>query len=253
MRNTMLKFVLTLLTIVVMTAVGSADVQQLCKQFDDQVEALDVKGAKNTIDAALKEDARSHDVLYRQARIHNILGDQEWQEDKKLALYTKALDYANKAIAVNAKSMGGYVYRAAANGKIALFKGIFSVASVVNAVRDDATKAIQLNNETPERMAAACYILGRAHLNLVKKPKLVRLPLGLGWGNIEDANTYLKKARQLRPNFITFELEYARLLVEMELEKDAVAVAQRIASMQNKEPGDQQRKQEALQLINDLK
>ena len=230
-----------------------ADVQQLCQQFDNQVEALDVKGAKNTIDAALKEDAKSHDVLYRQARIHNILGDQEWQEDKKLALYNKALDFANRAIAVNGKSMGGFVYRAAANGKIALFKGIFSVASVVNAVRDDATKAIQLNNETPERLAAACYILGRAHLNLVKKPKLVRLPLGLGWGNVEDASTYLKRARQLRPNFITFELEYARLLVEMELEKDAIGVAQRIASMQIKEPGDQQRKQEALQLINDLK
>jgi Prolyl oligopeptidase family len=168
-------------------------------------------------------------------------------------MYNKALDFANKAIAVNGKSMGGFVYRAAANGKIALFKGIFSVASVVNAVRDDATKAIQLNNETPERLAAACYILGRAHLNLVKKPKLVRLPLGLGWGNIEDANAYLKRARQLRPNFVTFELEYARCLAEMELEKDAISLAQRIGSMPNKEPGDQQRKMEAVQLINDLK
>jgi len=249
----MSKYALLLLAFVLMTTVGSADVQQLCNQFDDQIEALDVKGAKNTIDAALREDPKSHDVLYRQARIHNILGDQEWQEDKKLAMYNKALDYGNKAIAVNGKSMGGYVYRAAANGKIALFKGIFSVASVVNAVRDDAARAIQLNNETPERLAAACYILGRAHLNLVKKPKLFRLPLGLGWGNIEEASTYLKRARQLRPNFVTFELEYARLLVEMELEKDAIAVAQRIASMPNKEPGDQQRKQEALQLINDLK
>jgi hypothetical protein len=249
----MLKSLLIILALTFTTLAAHADVQQLCKQFDDQVEALDVKGAKNTIDAAYKEDPKSHDVLFRLARVHNFLGDQEWQDEKKLAMYNKALDYANKAIAVNGKSMGGYVYRAAANGKIALFKGIFSVASVVSAVRDDATKAIQLNNESTERLAAACYILGRSHLNLVKKPKLFRLPLGLGWGNIEEAVANLKRARSLRPNFVMFELEYARCLVEMEQESEAIAVAQRIAGLKNQEPGDQQRKQDALQLINDLR
>ncbi|MBM4179436.1 MAG: hypothetical protein FJ211_08910 [Ignavibacteria bacterium] len=239
-------------SLIALVAIASADVQQLCKQFDNQIEALDVKGAKASIDAALEEDGKSHDVLYRQARLHNILGDQESQDEKKLAMYNKAYDFANKAIANNSQSMGGYVYRAAANGKIALFKGIFSVASVVNAVRADATKAIQLNNETSERLAAACYILGRAHLNLVKKPKLFRLPLGLGWGNVEEASTYLKRARQLRPNFVMFELEYARCLAEMDMEKDAIGVAQKISSLANKEPGDQQRKQEAQQLIKDL-
>lgn len=249
MRN-ILVFVLALLSA---GTIALADVQQLCKQFDAKIEALDVKGAKSIIDAAFKEDVKSSDVLYRMARIHVILGDQEGADDKKLAMYNKALDYANKAIASNAKSMGGYVYRAAANGKIALFKGIFSVAKVVNAVRDDATRAIQLNNETPERLAAAHYILGRAHLNLVKKPKLVRMPLGLGWGNIEEATSNLKRARQLRPNFVMFELEYARCLAEMDQENDAINVAQRVGSLQNREPGDQQRKQEAQQLINDLK
>jgi predicted Zn-dependent protease len=80
----------------------------------------------------------------------------------------------------------------------------------------------------------------------------VRLPLGLGWGNIEEAYANIKRARQLRPNFVMFELEYARCLAEMEMEKDAIAAAQRIAGLQNKEPGDQQRKQDALQLIQDL-
>lgn len=248
----MIKLLALVVLLVTASAMSIADVQQLCKQYDTQMEALDVKGAKNTIESAYKEDAKSDDVLFRLARLHVILGDQEWQEEKKLPLYNKALDYANKAIASNGKSMGGYVYRAAANGKIALFKGIFSVASVVNSVRDDATKAIQLNNDTPERLAAACYILGRTHLNLVKKPKLVRLPLGLGWGNIEEAYANIKRARQLRPNFVMFELEYARCLAEMEMEKDAIATAQRIAGLQNKEPGDQQRKQDALQLIQDL-
>lgn len=246
------KLLLYAVILVASSLIAMANVRQLCDQFDNQIEALDVKGAKNTIESAYKEDAKSHEVLFRMARIHVILGDQESQEDKKIAMFNKAIDFASKAIAANNKSMGGYVYRAAANGKVALFKGIFSVASVVNAVREDATKAIQLNNDGPERLAAACYILGRAHLNLVKKPKLFRLPLGLGWGNIEEAATNLKRARQLRPNFVMFELEYARCLAEMELSNDARAIAQRIGGLQNKEPGDPQRKQDAQQLLKDL-
>lgn len=248
----MLRLLFILASALLVYAPILADVPQLCKQFDTQVESLDVKGARATIDAAQKEDGKSHEVLFRQARIHVILGDQEVTEERKLLFYSRAVDFANKAIAVNPKSMGGFVYRAAANGKVALFKGIFSVASVVNSVRDDATKAIQLNNDSPERLAAACYILGRAHLNLVKKPKLVRLPLGLGWGNIEDAYANLKRARSLRPNFVMFELEYARCLAEMDQDADAMNVARKVAGLPNREPGDQQRKIEAARLISDL-
>lgn len=248
----MLRMLFIIVLAVVLCTPLSADVAQLCKEFDTQIESLDIKGARSTIDEAMREDGKSHEVLFREARMHVILGDQEWQEEKKLSLYNKAVDYANKAIAANPKSMGGYVYRAAANGKVALFKGIFSVASVVNSVRDDATKAIQLNNDSPERLAAACYILGRTHLNLVKKPKLLRMPLGLGWGNIEEAYANLKRARSLRPNFVMFELEYARCLAEMDQEADAMNVARKVAGLPNKEPGDQQRKIDAAQLISDL-
>lgn len=226
-----------------------ADVSSLCSAFDSQMESLDVKGARQSIEQAYKEAPSSYDVLYRMARLNIILGDQEKVEDNKLPFYSKGVEFADKALAVNGKGMSGYVYRAAANGKVALFKGIFSVGGVVNKVRDDAWSAIKLNNETTQRLASAHYILGRAHLNLTKKPKLVRYPLGLAWGNIEEAYEHLKKARELRPEFIMFELEYARVLIAMDREEEGMVIARKIAGLTQKEPGDKERKNDALELL----
>lgn len=245
----MKKLVFTLVALITTAVSLHADVASLCSAFDSQIEALDVKGARQSIEQAYKEAPSSYDVLYRMARLNIIMGDQEKVEDSKLPFYTKGVEYANKALAINGKGMSGYVYRAAANGKVALFKGIFSVGGVVNSVRDDAWSAIKLNNESSQRLASAHYILGRAHLNLTKKPKLVRYPLGLAWGNLDEAHEHLKKARELRPDFIMFELEYARVLIAMDREDEGKTIARKIAGLTPKEPGDKERKNEALELL----
>ena len=231
---------------------AQSPVEQACTAFDQAVERMDLKTAKSTLMSLQAPASTAYDVLYRMARLHVLLGNDERNEQQQLALYEKALDYGNRAVASNSKGMGGYVYRAAANGKIALFKGIFSVADVVARVRDDASQAIRLSNDTPKMLAAAHYILGRAHLNLAKKPKIFRAPLGLGWGSIDEAFRNLKRARELRPGFIMFELEYANCLAEMDDENGAIAHARTIAGMRNQEPGDPQRKQDAVALIRDL-
>ena len=251
---TMLVRLLLVLIALVLPFVTQAQtpVEQACTAFDQAVERMDLKTAKSTLMSLQAPVSTTYDVLYRMARLHVLLGNEERNEQQQLALYEKALDYGNRAVASNSKGMGGYVYRAAANGKIALFKGIFSVADVVARVRDDASQAIRLSNDTPKMLAAAHYILGRAHLNLAKKPKIFRAPLGLGWGSIDEALRNLKRARELRPGFIMFELEYANCLAEMDDENGAIAHARTIAGMRNQEPGDPQRKQDAVALIRDL-
>ncbi|MFM8437661.1 MAG: hypothetical protein ACKOAX_04240, partial [Candidatus Kapaibacterium sp.] len=62
----------------------------------------------------------------------------------------------------------------------------------------------------------------------------------------------LTKARELRKDFIMFELEYARCLAEGDREQEAKSVAQRIAGLKPMEPGDVKRQQEAVELLRDL-
>ncbi len=250
--NTPLRSLLLVLLLAPCVLSAQTAIEQACTAFDQAVERMDVRTARTTLMSLQAPVSSSYDVLYRMARLHVLLGNDERNEQQQLAMYEKALEYGNRAVAANAKGMGGYVYRAAANGKIALFKGIFSVADVVARVRDDAAQAIRLSNDTPNMLAAAHYILGRAHLNLAKKPKLFRSPLGLGWGSIDEAFRNLRRARELRPGFIMFELEYANCLAEMDDDNGAIAHARTIAGMRNQEPGDPQRKQDAVALIRDL-
>ncbi len=98
-----------------------------------------------------------------------------------------------------------YTFRAAANGKIGLFKGVFSVAPIVDQVRDDCEKAISLDPNN----SIAYYIMGRTHAKLAEKSKIFRWPLGLAWGNIDDAIKFYEKASSLDPNFIMFRLDLA--------------------------------------------
>ena len=126
-----MKTLILLLLVTVFATRLHADTNALCAQFDTQIEALDVRGAKQTIDKALQEDGGSCHALYRLARVLVLMADQESDEQKRSSMYAQAVDAANKALQKNGSCMGAYVYRAAANGKIALSKGIFTVGGVV--------------------------------------------------------------------------------------------------------------------------
>lgn len=136
------------------------------------------------------------------------------QEDAQEATFKKAVSFADKAIAAAPNSAAPYVRRAIANGKIALFKGVFSVGGVVTAVRDDCLKAIELNNGDAFTKSLAHYILARTHAKLAEKPGFVRWPLGLGWGDIDIALEEYQKAINIKNNFMMFYVDYAKALIE---------------------------------------
>jgi hypothetical protein len=105
---------------------GGAD--EACQQFDDQIERLELSAAATTLKAAFATAPNDYEVLYRMARLHVLLGNEETNKDKQLALYEKGVDYGTKAIGANGKGMGGYVYRAAANGKMPCLRASLALA-----------------------------------------------------------------------------------------------------------------------------
>ena len=137
----------------------------------------------------------------------------EEEEAKKLE-FDKALFYADSSVKLAPDEADAYVRRAIASGKIALFEGIFSAPGSVNDLRDDVEHAIELGNGGNYTQALAHYILGRAHYKVCENAYLVRLPLGLGWGDMEDAIRELEMAVKLRPNFRMFYLSLAKAYIE---------------------------------------
>jgi len=66
------------------------------------------------------------------------------QEDAQIATYQKLLSTRKNQLNLAPINQFPIYVAQLPNGRIALFKGIFSVAGVVNSVRADCEKAIQL-------------------------------------------------------------------------------------------------------------
>ncbi len=200
----------------------SQTVTDLIEQADELIEVkFDNTNQLKIIEQAYKLDLNNFEVLWRMSRAYVDYGEHltdktDAEKELQLKQYEKALEFANKSINVNPGSMIGYLHRAIANGRIALFKGVFKAISLVNSVRKDLEQAIKLNNGGNHHLSVAHYVLARAHAEVCEKPYLLRLPLTLGWGDRDVATEHYEKAIKLRPNFIMFRVDAAKNYIELE-------------------------------------
>lgn len=223
-------------------------------RIDTLLARNDVTAAVTQIDAALAGAPRDYEVLWRASRVRLLQGDMQPEKSKAQdKFYREALALAERAIKANGTAPDGYLRRAAANGKVALFSGVLDAADYVIQTRDDVDKVLAMRGVPPLTQASAHYILGRAHLKLSETPRPLRMPLGLGFGNAADALAHLKRATELRPGFVMFQLELARALIANERGVDARAVLQQLASLADQEPGDDVRKREGAELLRTLR
>ena len=246
-----------LLILLLSTAAGAQSVDSLIQLGDKYTEEFNNQKA---LDVYLKADKLSPDnwkVLWRISRAYvNIAvkmpstnGDEE---DAQLAVYEKALGYADRAVKLAKDKSVVYVRRAVVNGRIALFKGVFTVGGVVNQVKDDCEKAIKLNNGDAYTMALANYILGRTHAKVSEKWAPARAVLGLGWADKDSALVHLKKAVDLYPNFRMFYLELGKVYLEEDEYDKARIYLKKVIETPKKDQEDDQVLAEAKQLLNDL-
>ncbi len=217
------------------------------KTFEDQ-KALD------TFLKALKLDNNNYEILWRISRSYVTIAQHlpsitDEQKTKQLEVYQQGLDYANRAVKANPNGSEGYTRRAIANGRVALFKGVWDSIDIVKQVKADCEKAIQLdsNNATPY------YVLARAHAKLCEKPKFIRWPLGLAWANLDTAAANYEKAIARRPNFIMFRLDAARTYVELEEYQKAKHHLYAITSLPTEDEDDPQYRKEASDLLEEIK
>lgn len=211
---------LILTTVLFISSVSySQSLEELLKEGDNLVAQFENQKALEVYQKADKLFPNNWEVYWRLSRSYVDIGEHlpdktDKEKDVQLEYYKKAFDYADKAVKLAPTQSITYVRRAIASGRIALFEGVFSAVGTVKDVKNDCEKAIQLGNGGNYVQSLAHYILGRTHLKVCEKPYLVRLPLGLGWGDTEKAVQLLETANKLRPNFRMFMLELAKAYVE---------------------------------------
>ncbi len=256
-KNLQLAFIMLLVMFGVNISL-SQTVDELIKQGDQFVSDFQNQKALDTYLKAEKLEPNNWDVLWRISRAYVDLGEKmpektDAQKDEQEKVYNKALDYANKSIKNGSDQSITYVRRAIANGRIALFQGVFSAVGTVNDVKEDCEKAIQLGNGGNYVQGLAHYVLGRTHLKVCEKSYLVRLPIGLGWGDTEDAVKLLETAVKLKPNFRMFMFELSKAYVEEDEYDKAKELLKKIEKAPKVDEDDDKVLAEAKKLYEEIK
>jgi tetratricopeptide (TPR) repeat protein len=242
-----------LLALLIPTA-GAGAQSDVPAHVDSLLAARQLAPAVAAVEAAHKAAPRDFALLWRLSRVRVLQGDAAPAQSKAQdRFYREALDLAERAIKADGTAPDGYLRRAAAAGRVALFSGVLDAADYVTQAREDAEKVIGMRGVPAATLASAHYILGRTHLKLTETPRPLRMPLGLGFGNLADALANLRRAAELRPGFVMFELEYGRALAAHDRIAEARARLQGIAALAEQELGDDTRKREAADLLKTLK
>jgi len=234
-------------------------VQDLIKKCDEYIEVkFDNVNALKTIEQAYKIEQNNFEVLWRMSRAYVDYGEHlpsktSAEKEQQLKMFEKALEFAEKAIQVSPNNSIGYIRRAIANGKIALFKGVFKSIGLVNAVKQDCEKAIALNNGGDIQQSVALFVLARAHSKVCERPKFARNLIGLGWGDREEAAKLFEKAIKIRPNFIMYRLEAAKNFIGMENYQKAKEHLSVIQNLPKLDEDDDEYRAEARKLLDEIK
>lgn len=234
------------------------NVSSLIEEAEKYYKEFNNEKALEALKKAEKIEPKNFDVLWMLSRTYVDIADKmpkstSEQEQAQLKTYETALDYANKAINVDGSKSVGFLRRAIANGKIALFKGVFSVAGVVNSVKADVEKAIQLGNGGNFIQGVAHYVLARTHAKTSEKWKPARSVLGLGWADNEIALKEFKKAIDLYPGYMMFYVDYAHSLIREDEYDLARQMLNKALSCNFQHQDDEKRLAEAKKLLADIK
>jgi FimV-like protein len=233
----------------------SNQVNQLIADGDNFAEKVfDNQKALDKYKEAFALAPNNYEILWRISRSYVDIGEHlpnqtDIEKQKQLEFYEKSLDFAQKAVAANPKGAMGYTREAIANGRIALFKGVFKAPGLVKQTKADCEKAISLDVNEP----AAYYVLGRTHAKLMEKPGFVRWAAGLDWANMDDAIKNYEKSIALRPTFIMYRIDCARAYVEMDEYGKAREQLTRIATLPKEDEDDDTFRKEAVELLEKIK
>lgn len=143
---------------------------------------------------------------------------------QKKALFQKAQDYANSAIARDRNNADAYFELARAQGRLAQFSGILQSLGLAGDMKKNLDQAIKLN----PRLAGAYVALGLWHANLDEKGFIARRATGADKNQIAPN---FEKAFALEPNMAVHHIEYANALILQNRRAEAAAELQKAVAM----------------------
>lgn len=194
--------------------------EELIKSGDEYYSKWEDQKALAEYLKALEIEPKNYEALWKASRGYVDVADLMTEtgkeaEKQKFEMYVKAERYARQAISVNPNDTWGHFFLSAALGKKVLMLGKKEQIDASKQVKAAVDKAIELdpNNDL------AYHALGRWHRRMAEiggaKRALGSLIYGsIPRGSFEESEKWLKKAVELKPDYINHHLELGRTYVE---------------------------------------
>ncbi len=199
----------------------SQTAEEFIKKGDEYYSQWQDKQALDEYQKALEVEPKNYEALWKAARgcvdVADLMtGTGKEVEKQKFELYAKAERLARQAISVNPNDTWGHFFLSAALGKKVLMLGKKEQIDASKQVRAAVDKAIELDPGND----LAYHALGRWHRRMAEiggaKRALGSLIYGsIPRGSFEESEKWLKKAVELKPDYINHHLELGRTYVAM--------------------------------------
>ncbi len=231
----------------------SVYINPLIQTGDSFFFALNYDSAMVYYEKALKEDSLNYDVYWRLSRLYCNIGDVLSKKDSIKLMYETALQFAEKAIALDSTKCEGYLWKAAAAGDKALFLGGKKKVEFAFIVKNNAEKAIRINPQC----AYGYFILGEyqreaatlgAILKRVAKALFGKVPEG----TLDSSLVLLTKAISLDTTEVKFFVGRGKTYMAMKKYDKARKDLERALKIRDKYLVDRKLKKEAQKLLNKL-
>jgi tetratricopeptide (TPR) repeat protein len=163
---------------------------------------------------AVLADPRSSVALWKAAREAVDAGEFEKNDRLRTSLYTRATDYARRAVAMSPRDAEAHFHLSRAVGRTALAANPREKVKYALEVRDEALKALQLEPRHP----GALHVLGVWNAEIMRLNGFMRAVartfLGgpvLSGASWPEAIRYLEQAVSIEPNRLVHQLDLARV------------------------------------------
>jgi len=206
------------LMILAAVAVGAEDprLNTLVKQGDAEERQGHTRAALNYFRAAEAIDPENVGVLLRISKQYSDLIATTKPKEASEQVAKKALNYAQRAVDLDANVAKGHLSLAIAYGKMTDFVGNKEKLEYSKYIKQEALKSIELDGTDD----FAWHVLGRWHSGVANVSGVLKLMAKLVYGGMpqasnEEAVKCLKKATELAPQRIIHRSELARVYQQM--------------------------------------
>ena len=215
---------------------------------DKEYVAMNAPAALLHYEAAIKEDPKNYEALWKAARSAVDLGSFE-RDDEKRGLYFKNAElYARRAVEANPNDAEGHFHLARALGKNALTQGPRARIKYAGDVRTHALECLKIN----PKHAGCLHVMGMWNAEVMRLNGFTRMMaknfLGgkiFGSANWAEAKRYMEESVANEPDRIVHHVDLAGVYRDTGDKAKARAEYQAAMNLPNRDYNDRHYKAEA--------